>query len=70
MSAKNALNAIDYKLKSEFALIQEVDNYLRMVEENAEDAQLKILETMKIELNNILQIDKQAIIRWSSISQM
>jgi len=25
---------------------------------------------MKIELNNILQIDKQAIIRWSSISQM
>jgi len=38
MSAKNALNAIDYKLKSEFALIQEVDNYLRMVEENAEDA--------------------------------
>lgn len=66
MSAKNALNAIDYKLKSEFALIQEVDNYLRMVEENAEDAQLKILETMKIELNNILQIDKQAIIRRSS----
>lgn len=43
IAAKDTLNTIDYKLKSEFELIQEADIYLRMVEQNTANADVEDL---------------------------
>ena len=45
ISAKNTLDTIDWKLKHEFKLIQEVDIYLAGVQENVEGANLEDLRT-------------------------
>jgi hypothetical protein len=43
VAAKNTLNTIDYKLRSEYKLIQEADSYLKMVQEEVANADVEDL---------------------------
>jgi len=47
IAAKDLLNNIDYKLRSEAMLIRKVENYLKMVEENKNSVELEDLREYK-----------------------
>ena len=52
IAAKNVLNSIDYKLRDEHNLIRKVDNYLKVVQEEAPNADVEDLREYKNMIEN------------------